>query len=412
MAIKKKLGEILVASGAVTPQDIEAALSDQRLGEPARLGDLLVSMGRLTTRQLAKALAQQHEVPFTELPPIPSSILELVPMDFQRQFRFVPLKVTKGSISIAMADLSHASTDVLPVLRRRFPSIQIFVAPGDAIDAVHAAVSGKPEGPRGGPATAVHPVDDTESHGVTELFESLDLDFSDDTPEASEGSGRFSSSVAESPGPTPPVQAPIPLRFEAFGPGRTPGIAPSTLSAVGPPPENRARPKPPSPALVPRSSDSRPPPPRADDLPFFGAAARNGRSVGRIDDQAFIPGVPASSPSSLAKLVIEPELPPLPIVPPADLKVTVVGPRSPVATDHNRPAVDFAVPPPTNSLQSPGEPARVEEEAGAPSPSGGWTGALEVLPPSRLIVAAVKALIRRGLLSEQEVLSAAESGKK
>jgi hypothetical protein len=410
MAMKKKLGEILVASGAITPQDVEAALSDQRLGEPARLGDLLVSMGRLTTRQLAKALAQQHEVPFTELPPIPSSILELVPMDFQRQFRFVPLKVTKGSISIAMADLSHASTDVLPVLRRRFPSIQIFVAPGDAIDAVHTAVSGKHEGPRSGVAAAVRQIGDVESHGVTELFESLDLDFSDDTPD--DGTGRFSSLEAEAPSPTPPVQAPIPLRFEAFGPGKAPGLAQTAASPASPPPESRARPRPASPALVPRSSDSRPPSPRSDDLPFFGAAARNGRSVGRIDDQAFIPGVPASSPSSLAELVIEPELPPLPIVPPADLKVTVVSPRSPVATDLSRPAVDFAVPPPAQSHRPPVAPARMEEEIAAPSPSGGWTGALDVLPPSRLIVAVVKALIRRGLLSEQEVISAAESGKK
>jgi hypothetical protein len=384
--MKKRLGEILVASGAVSPADVEAALNDQSMGEPARLGDLLVSMGKLSTHELARALAQQHNVPFTELPPIPSSILELVPMDFQRQFRFVPLKVGKGSISIAMADLSHASTDVLPVLRRRFPTVQLFVAPGDAIDAVHAAVTGQYESPGTvalpSVAPAIAPVISAALPAGTEddPFGSIDLDFpSELADEPVPGGGLFQGA------PLAAASAPlaIPFSFESTPP--RPSMAEGS---------------------APRVAQGTP-----EDAPFFATAPR-ARPVTALSDHAFVAGVPMSSPSSLAKLVIEPELPALPIVSPTDLRVTAVTARS--SAVQSRPPPSPAPPAEAPRATRQTLPEWLQHEVAAQSNGAdpeGWSEALDALAPSKLILAVTKALLRRGVLTEQDILEASEPKK-
>lgn len=344
---RRKLGEILVADGAVTAADVQSALTDQSSGEPARIGDHLVSMGKLTTQQLAKALGKQYGVPFTELPPIPPATLELVPMEFQRQFRFVPLKAGKGSISIAMADLSYASADVLPVLRRRFPTVQILVAPGDAIDAVHAAVTAQREGPHNVALPSVAPA-------IAPVI---------GAPLAPTSEERFKSFELES---VPHTQADslhssTPLAFDA-------------TASDGP----------------------------LDDAPFFEAAPRT-RPVAALDDRAFVDDVPLSSPSSLAKLVIGPDPAPLPIMSPPDLKATMATARS-----------SAILRPPAASSSSPSRitlPEWMGAEAQPGEESEGWSGALDALAPSKLIVAVTKALLRRGLLSEEEIIDVSELKK-
>lgn len=343
---RRKLGEILVADGAVTAADVQSALADQSSGEPARLGDLLVSMGKVTPHQLARALGKQYGVPFTELPPIPPAILELVPMEFQRQFRFVPLKVGKGSISIAMADLSHASADVLPVLRRRFPTVQILVAPGDAIDAVHAAVAVPANVALPSVAPAIAPViGGSPAPSSEERFKSIALDL-----------------VASSPGP-------------------------STVGADDKGP----------------ASDG-----LLEDAPFFEAAPRT-RPVAALDDRAFVDNVPTSSPSSLAKLVIGPDPAPLSVVSPPDLKATMATARNSAIL--RPPAVSSS----SSSSSSPSRITLPEWMAGEAQPvdeSEGWTGALDALAPSKLMVAVTKALLRRGLLTEQEIIDVSELKKR
>lgn len=435
--MKKKLGEILVASGAVTPADVEAALSDQRLGEPARLGDLLVSMGKLSTHQLARALAQQHGVPFTELPPIPSSILDLVPLDFQRQFRFVPLKVSKGAISIAMADLSHAATDVLPVLRRRFPQVQIFVAPGDAIDAVHTAVTGAYEGPPPSPglpsvAPVIAPVVPRVPSKTEEIFAAIELDLHGDARRApTPGAKELGTVSFELEGP-PSFPAPPPRPVSLEPPMPAVAARPSAAPASRGPGANRptaSSPASPGPAVDGRPRATAWPDASGDDRPFFADAAPSA-PVAPLNDRAFVDGIPMSSASSLAALVIEPEPAALPIAPPPDLMVTVATARaSSVQARPGSSAEPLAPPPAAPALASgPGPappsapPARTARstipewlQATDTKPEvavGAWTGALDALAPSKLILAVTKVLLSRGLLTEAEILEASEAKKK
>ncbi len=382
-----------MADGAVTAADVQSALTDQSSGEPARLGDLLVAMGKINTHQLAKALATQHGVPFTELPPIPSAILELVPMEFQRQFRFVPLKVGKGSISIAMADLAHANAEVLPLLRRRFPTVQIFIAPSDAIDAVHAAVTGEYESPSNvalpSVAPAIAPVISAPPAPAPEdLFESIEIDLPPDEPPPGPnqaGGSEAAFELEEAPvSPAASFPAPVPFVFEATATGLL----------TTPPPS--ARPGPP------RSQEG-----QGEDVPFFEAAPR-ARPIAKVDDRAFVPGVPMSSPSSLAKLVIEPELAPIAIVPAPDLKVTMT--RTSAIQSRTAPIPQ----PPAIAPPSPSRitlPEWIEPEVKPAGEGEGWSGALDALAPSKLILAVTKALLKRGLLTEQEIIDSSELKK-
>jgi hypothetical protein len=61
-----RLGDVLVASGLVSLDEIEAALQCQQETRQ-RLGQILVEQGALTEAQLANALADHLGVPFVDL---------------------------------------------------------------------------------------------------------------------------------------------------------------------------------------------------------------------------------------------------------------------------------------------------------------------------------------------------------
>ncbi len=212
--MRKKLGEILLASGVVTQADLDLALNDQTAGEPARLGDLLVALGRLTPTQLARALSTQHAIPFIQLPPIPSDVLRTIPLEFQQQHRLVPFRVTGEAMSIAMADPSDA--DAVEELRVSMNKrITRYVAASDEIDALHAGLSGTSiDLPPPAPASRT-----AHSPTAAELFGSLDLDAPSETS-APLGDELFSGLDLPPPTmadlPAPPTIAPVasPSPFE------------------------------------------------------------------------------------------------------------------------------------------------------------------------------------------------------
>lgn len=192
--MRRKLGEILLSSGAVSPADIAGALSDQSAGEPSRLGDLLVAQGKLTPTQLAQALAEQYGVPYTTLPPLATAVLEAVPLEFQRRHRLVPIRVEGTALSIAMADL--ANSDALAWLQKNWPQVKVFAAAGDEIDALHSALSGEL------PLARPSPFEGGAS--AEELFGALDLEVTEDAaaaPEATESAlfGDLNLDGAEAP---------------------------------------------------------------------------------------------------------------------------------------------------------------------------------------------------------------------
>lgn len=517
----KRLGEILLASGVVGPGDIAEVLADQNAGEPSRLGDLLVAQGKLTPAQLAQALAEQYDVPFTPLPPLPTAVLDAVPLDFQRAHRLVPIAVEGTTLSVAMADL--ANTDALAWLRKNWTKVDVFAAAGDEIDALHSALAGEfPVAPPVDLPSVAPPVR-SSSPSADDLFGSLEVD-APPAPPAATASALFGDlnldgdaaapgleALAPAPGSSPsgmfelqvesettevldltteadddagePAAAAPPagdaedaddeMFFEAklSAPSPAPLAAPPTVAPVQVAPREPesdeaeaptlaefldgvpdGEPVPPlrddtfvparersaleqlfiapeDPVEAPADADAAPAPPGA----VADAVARAGAAVKVVPPAKVVPPPakpsPATKPgpakpSPAAKPVPPKSSPaarsapakPSPAVPPVPARSPPAEAPAPV-----QPALAAKAPAPTpavaeKDLELPdwlrGDGAAAEP-SGAPAAAAEdrWTGELEALAPSKLITGVARALVRKGILTEQDVLEALEQKK-
>lgn len=108
---EKRLGEVLVESGVISPLEMDEALQRQRLtGE--MLGRVLVKMGLCEEQDIVEALGIQagmERVDVTKLQ-IPDEVLRKVPADVAQFYSIVPVRMREGVLTVAMADplnISH-----------------------------------------------------------------------------------------------------------------------------------------------------------------------------------------------------------------------------------------------------------------------------------------------------------------
>src|SRR6476660_7273036 len=108
----RPLGEILRETAALTQDKLDEALAKQTEAG-GRLGEILVGMKAITEEQLLAALAVQLDVPFLakiaedKLDP---ELVRLVPINFAKQFKVVPLRRGEGGIEVAVADPVDTAT--------------------------------------------------------------------------------------------------------------------------------------------------------------------------------------------------------------------------------------------------------------------------------------------------------------
>jgi general secretion pathway protein E len=127
------LGEILVADGVTTPEMISAALNRmQTTGE--RLGEALVALGAVTKDDVLKALAVQHNLPYMfrgELPsPLP--VVKNLSPKYLRQYVVCPIAVEGGLLTVATADPLNPM--IIDDLRQSTGlDVRIVVSPGEGI---------------------------------------------------------------------------------------------------------------------------------------------------------------------------------------------------------------------------------------------------------------------------------------
>ncbi|HEY3020743.1 MAG TPA: glycosyltransferase [Solirubrobacteraceae bacterium] len=110
-----RLGERLIATGAVTGEQVAAALVLQARGG-GRLGELLVHAGATGEREVALALAGQLDLPYadTEEAEPDQHAVALVPERLARALRVVPLAAGPGWLELAVSEpLTGAQRDEL-----------------------------------------------------------------------------------------------------------------------------------------------------------------------------------------------------------------------------------------------------------------------------------------------------------
>ena len=110
-----RLGELLVAAGLATCDQVVAALGELQHGAGKRVGQLLVDLGTLGDRDLARILAQQQAlevVDLREVTPEPAAI-GLMTEKLARALTAIPLSVLGDAVVVAVAAPSEATVSAL-----------------------------------------------------------------------------------------------------------------------------------------------------------------------------------------------------------------------------------------------------------------------------------------------------------
>ncbi len=102
---KKRLGDILLQAGMVTPDQLSKAIESQRKTKE-RLGKSLIRLGFITEENLIKTLARQLKINYVNLKEekIDSSLLKLIPEKVARRHLVLPLTKMGQVLMVAMAD--------------------------------------------------------------------------------------------------------------------------------------------------------------------------------------------------------------------------------------------------------------------------------------------------------------------
>jgi len=125
-----KLGQLLVARGWITVQQLTRALKNQNVAG-GRLGTCLLEMDALNEDLLLKGLAEQHGVPAAspdDLRGVPEEVLELVPGKLARRLRCIPFHVELSRLDLAVTDPRNLSAqdEIAFASGKR---VKVFVAP-------------------------------------------------------------------------------------------------------------------------------------------------------------------------------------------------------------------------------------------------------------------------------------------
>ena len=102
---KMQLGQLLLARGIVSAEQIDKALSEQQdKGHRKLLGELLVEMNYCTENQIASALAEVYGVPYAQVGPKICDVnaIEILPRDFLEEHIVLPLFKVRDVLTVAV----------------------------------------------------------------------------------------------------------------------------------------------------------------------------------------------------------------------------------------------------------------------------------------------------------------------
>ncbi len=98
-----RVGDILIAAGLVTRDQVEEALSSQQEGKKKRVGELLIDRGLITENQLLNALATKFGMRMVDLEKIAPTqeAINAIPFETVRQLKILPLEAHRNRLVVA-----------------------------------------------------------------------------------------------------------------------------------------------------------------------------------------------------------------------------------------------------------------------------------------------------------------------
>ncbi|MBN2560675.1 MAG: Flp pilus assembly complex ATPase component TadA [Phycisphaerae bacterium] len=139
-AMRKQVGQILLAKGILTQEQIDAAIEEQQQRDHRQLlGEILVELGIATQDQVVEALAEAYNVPYAKLTPrlADVNVIELVPRDFLEKHTVLPLFKVNNVLTVAMSEPSNVFL-IEEISRITHCTVQIVAASGADIQAILA----------------------------------------------------------------------------------------------------------------------------------------------------------------------------------------------------------------------------------------------------------------------------------
>jgi adsorption protein B len=105
VANRRSLGEVLVASGYITQEELDAAVARQPAG--LRLGEFLMKLGLVSEEELYDALSVQHDLPagMPEADVISAEVTRAIPADLARRWQVLPFRVVAGQLYVASPEV-------------------------------------------------------------------------------------------------------------------------------------------------------------------------------------------------------------------------------------------------------------------------------------------------------------------
>ena len=100
-----RLGELMIARGLLSPEDLDRALQAQR-ATGRRLGEMLIELGIVNAQAVSRALAEHLGVPFVDLDERQPDVMvrDLLNGDAARRYRAVPVERWSDQLVVALAD--------------------------------------------------------------------------------------------------------------------------------------------------------------------------------------------------------------------------------------------------------------------------------------------------------------------
>lgn len=115
MAVRKRIGDLLVESGLISEEQLQNALKEQRELK-MRLGDVLITRNYITEQQLIEVLEFQLGIPHIQLyrQKIETKIINIIPKKLAEQHLVLPIRTEGNKLIVAMADpLDYFAIDEL-----------------------------------------------------------------------------------------------------------------------------------------------------------------------------------------------------------------------------------------------------------------------------------------------------------
>lgn len=106
----RRLGDLLVQKGYLSPEGLTNALSEQHLGHKGKLlGEILVDISACSEDQVAECIASEYRLPYAKLETriFDPRIVEILPREFIEKNLVLPLYVIRDTLTLAVSEPSN-----------------------------------------------------------------------------------------------------------------------------------------------------------------------------------------------------------------------------------------------------------------------------------------------------------------